>query len=538
MTTPFSESLKPPKERLVSWLARLYHHRLTTTTGGSLSFLDDDGVLYITPSGGDKAIVPPEKVSVCKPTRTPAAVITLDGDNEYEYEYKYESFEGPAAPSMEWRIHTGAYMARSGCKAAGGGRGGECRAVLHAHSMALIAFSLARDSGSVSSRQFHSSSDTGENHAGVPDTRCLLSAWLNCGRVCFVPYYPPGSIELAVACAKALSKADCAILQNHGVVTVGSTLQEAFNRFVTLEYLAQSIFSASQIGVPIPLKEHALDVRRDEEGRKFLLPIDRCPGKSCCGPRRKISGGEKEKRAELCTFVKRAYDQRLFTASSGAMSIRIHGGATTVPTMDEDISFVISPTHVDRSNLSSADICSISNHECFTMDCMYCNDETTMETCKCVWHADAGQYQQDETRPSHTTEIHETIYKMHPEVNCIIIAQPHYATSFCITGTPLNAAGIPESHLVVGHVQTLPFESLENAGIAIARALNPSEGRTSVLITGFGMLSVGVSAMKTFVQVEVCESICGVLLTALRRGPPVLLSNDQVKEIDFLWKSH
>ena len=168
MTTPFSESLKPPKERLVSWLARLYHHRLTTTTGGNLSFLDDDGVLYITPSGGDKAIVPPEKVSVCKPTRTPAAVITLDGDNEYEYEYKYESFEGPAAPSMEWRIHTGAYMARSGCKAAGEGRGGECRAVLHAHSMALIAFSLARDSGSVSSRQFHSSSDTGENHAGVP----------------------------------------------------------------------------------------------------------------------------------------------------------------------------------------------------------------------------------------------------------------------------------------------------------------------------------------------------------------------------------
>lgn len=135
MTCP--ESLIPPRERLVGWLARLYKHGFTTTTGGNLSFIDNDGVLYITPSGGDKAIVPPSNIVIFRPGR--------------------DTFEGPTAPSMEWKLHTGAYKARLGCKA-----------VLHAHSMALIAFSLARDTGPVSSRHFRSSNDTGMNHAGVP----------------------------------------------------------------------------------------------------------------------------------------------------------------------------------------------------------------------------------------------------------------------------------------------------------------------------------------------------------------------------------
>ena len=43
------ESLIPPRERLVGWLVRLYKHGFTTTTGGNLSFIDEDGVFYITP---------------------------------------------------------------------------------------------------------------------------------------------------------------------------------------------------------------------------------------------------------------------------------------------------------------------------------------------------------------------------------------------------------------------------------------------------------------------------------------------------------
>ena len=117
---------KSPKDRLVYWLARLYRHRLTTTTGGNLSCMDDDGTLYITPSGGDKAIVKPEHVCVSK------TGVHHHHDQHDHRNNESDSFEGPMKPSMEWRLHTEIYKERP-----------DCKAVLHAHSMALIAFSMA-----------------------------------------------------------------------------------------------------------------------------------------------------------------------------------------------------------------------------------------------------------------------------------------------------------------------------------------------------------------------------------------------------------
>jgi L-fuculose-phosphate aldolase len=55
MSSNSRESFTHPRQILVGWLARLYRHQFTTTTGGNLSVIDDDGTLYITPSGGDKA---------------------------------------------------------------------------------------------------------------------------------------------------------------------------------------------------------------------------------------------------------------------------------------------------------------------------------------------------------------------------------------------------------------------------------------------------------------------------------------------------
>lgn len=131
MTTDINETYLPPKQRLVAWMSRLYKHGLTTTTGGNLSFIDDDGVMYITPSGGDKGEVSPKNVSFCRPGSS--------------------VFEGVKRPSMEWQLHEAAYSARP-----------NCRAVLHAHSVALIAFSLAVKGTDILDNCFQG------HHQGVP----------------------------------------------------------------------------------------------------------------------------------------------------------------------------------------------------------------------------------------------------------------------------------------------------------------------------------------------------------------------------------
>ncbi len=59
------------------------------------------------------------------------------------------------------------------------------------------------------------------------------------GRVPVVPFRPAGSWELADVTAKALINCDTAIMKNHGIVTVGRTLREAFYKAELVEESAK-----------------------------------------------------------------------------------------------------------------------------------------------------------------------------------------------------------------------------------------------------------------------------------------------------------
>jgi ribulose-5-phosphate 4-epimerase/fuculose-1-phosphate aldolase len=56
------------------------------------------------------------------------------------------------------------------------------------------------------------------------------------GPVAVVPYMAPGSADLAAAVTSAIRKHDLAILQNHGQVTVGRDLRDAFQKAVYFEF--------------------------------------------------------------------------------------------------------------------------------------------------------------------------------------------------------------------------------------------------------------------------------------------------------------
>ena len=362
-----------------------------------------------------------------------------------------------------------------------------------------------------------------------------MSAWMACGKVAFSPYHPPGSEELAKACTSLLSQVDCVILQNHGVIIVGSSLQEAFDRFVTLENLAQTIIHALPIGIPRPLKSDMLEIKdqRNTDYQKILRLIPKCGQNECVS--RMMSGKEKELRSEICGFVRRAYEQNIFTSSSGSISIRVPKESEKCDD-SSGLSFLITPSNVDRHDVDPSTICFVTNHE-NNHPSDHSNEERHQKVEDSKNFSNCFHQNHDHVIPSHASEVHNTIFSMHPEINSIIVAQPPYTTSFCITGAELNSDGIPESHLVLGHVKSLPIECLKDAGITLSKALNPAKGINTVLINGFGIISVGDSPLKAFSQVEVCESICGIMLTAMRRGQPKLLNNDQVKEIDYLFKA-
>lgn len=273
-----------PRDAIAMTMSRIYSHRLTTTCGGNLSMLDEAGDMWITPAGVDKGALTPRDIVRIRPDGTP---------------------EGRWAPSSEYPLHRAVYDARP-----------DLCALLHAHPMSLVAFSVS---------------------GKVPETRSLPQAWRWNGQVALAGWEPSGSEALGAAVgAKFASGANSVILQSHGAVCGGTNLYEAFSRFDTLEIAARAEIRARMIGIPhaIGADDLALVASRGM-ARYGELPVSHGGG----------SLQEREARERICECVGRCLRQRLFLPSVGAMSVR------TGPD-----SFVSTPHSCDRLSLRAEDL--------------------------------------------------------------------------------------------------------------------------------------------------------------------------------------
>ena len=274
-------SLIHPRDELMQTMERIYRYRMTTTSGGNLSIRDDDGSIWITPARVDKGGLRRDDIVCVRP----------DG-----------KVEGAHKPSSEFPFHQAIYAARP-----------ELRAIVHAHPVALVAFSICRR---------------------VPDTRLFHQARSVCGDVGLAAYALPGSQQLGANIAASFAKGfNCVILENHGVVVAGDNLSAAFQRFETLEFTAKTIIKAEMLGGVRYLSDAQIEQPR--QSVRTLGQFERGP----------VSSGEKELRRQLCDFVRRGYQQRLLISTEGSFSARL----------DEE-SFLITPYRVDRNTVTVDDI--------------------------------------------------------------------------------------------------------------------------------------------------------------------------------------
>lgn len=79
------------------------------------------------------------------------------------------------------------------------------------------------------------------------------------GRVPLVPFGMPGTPELGDRIEPYLANVDALLLANHGAVTMGRTLDEAWIRMESLEHAARIIAAARAIGRPQPLDGAAVE---------------------------------------------------------------------------------------------------------------------------------------------------------------------------------------------------------------------------------------------------------------------------------------
>lgn len=71
-------SFMHPAEQIVMILNRIYTKKMTSTSGGNLSIIDNQGNIWITPSGIDKGSLSFSNIIIL---RCPRALLTTDGFN-------------------------------------------------------------------------------------------------------------------------------------------------------------------------------------------------------------------------------------------------------------------------------------------------------------------------------------------------------------------------------------------------------------------------------------------------------------------------
>jgi L-fuculose-phosphate aldolase len=417
-----------PRDAIMRTMERIYRYRMTTTSGGNISIRDDDGSIWITPARLDKGSLRRDDIVQVRSGGT---------------------CDGPHRPSSEFPFHKAIYDARP-----------DIRGIVHAHPVALVAFSICRQ---------------------VPDTRLLYQARHICGNVGFAPYALPGSAALGRNIAATFAEGfHCVVLENHGVVTAGPSLQNAFERFETLEFTAKTVIKASHLG--------AVRYLSDEEAvhpRPPTLPQAADADASA----HVAMSQEKELRRQLAEFVRRSYQQRLMISTQGAFSVRL-----------DPESFLITPHRVDRSTLDLADIVLVRRG------------------------AVVGAM-----APSSSARGHLAIYARHPEIQAIVNAYPVNATAFSVTAAPLDTRTIPESYIFLRDVRRVPFGRRYRDPAELADLTAPRE--PILILDNDGVQVCGTTILDAFDRLEVLESTAEAMINSRPLGAMVPMSDQAIDEL-------
>lgn len=177
---------KSERKEVARFMRRLYTHKLTTTTGGNVSMRISDELIAITPSATDKGAMKWAEVGL----------MTINGEN----------LTPDLKPSIESEMHLSVYRRKN------------VFAIVHAHPTFATAFTAMKKKINIKL--------TAESIAIL-------------GEPVFVPYALMGTKMLADLVSDYIDKSDVLLLENHGVLTVGKNLLQAFDKVEVLENAAR-----------------------------------------------------------------------------------------------------------------------------------------------------------------------------------------------------------------------------------------------------------------------------------------------------------
>jgi L-fuculose-phosphate aldolase len=190
-------------EQVLAAAKELLEKGLVEGTSGNISARAEDGTIAVTPSSLDYRIMQLEDIVIVSP----------DG----------EVVSGHRSPTSEKYLHLACLTAYE-----------DIAVVIHSHAVYATMFAVAQ--------------------LDIPSCIDEFTVYLG-GDVRCTQYASSGSPELGEQTVKALEDRGAALIANHGMVAVGTTMEKAMHNTALVERSAKIIWGAKQLGAIYPLPE-------------------------------------------------------------------------------------------------------------------------------------------------------------------------------------------------------------------------------------------------------------------------------------------
>ena len=189
-------TLQQAKADIIHVGRRMYDRTYVASNDGNISVRLSDDRLLVTMTGVSKGFLTPDQL----------IVIDYDGN----------VVSGKHKPSSEIKMHLMVYQERP-----------DVHGVAHAHPPTSTGFSVA----------------------GIPLVDCLLpEVVVTLGSVPIVEYGLPGTMELVEPIRKYVHDYDAFLLENHGALTIGPNVINAYHKMETMEHFANISLTARLLG--------------------------------------------------------------------------------------------------------------------------------------------------------------------------------------------------------------------------------------------------------------------------------------------------
>ena len=184
------------KKEILEVCKRVYERGYVVASEGNVSAKVTDDRILSTPSGFSKGFLSEDQLVLCD----------LDG----------RVVSGGFKPSSEIKMHLMVYKERA-----------DVAGVVHAHPPYATGFAVA----------------------GISIRECVLpEVILQLGSIPLTRYGTPSTEEVPESVRKYVHDYDALLLENHGALTVGKDLMDAYYKMETVEHSAQIIYIARQMG--------------------------------------------------------------------------------------------------------------------------------------------------------------------------------------------------------------------------------------------------------------------------------------------------